>query len=58
MSGKFLIDTNIVIALFAEDASVQRHIAVAEEIFIPATVIGELFSEPLIRHIKKKTYLK
>jgi tRNA(fMet)-specific endonuclease VapC len=43
MSGKYLIDTNIVIALFAEDASVQRHIAAAEEIFIPVTVIGELF---------------
>jgi len=43
MSGKYLIDTNIVIALFAKDASVQRHIAAAEEIFIPVTVIGELF---------------
>ena len=43
MSGKYLLDTNIVIALFAEDPSVQKHIAKAEEIFIPATVIGELF---------------
>ena len=43
MSGKYLLDTNIVIALFAEDKSVQRRIATAEEIFIPATVIGELF---------------
>lgn len=31
MSGKYLLDTNIVIALFAEDASVQRHIVKAEE---------------------------
>ena len=43
MSGKYLLDTNIVIALFAEDASVQKHITNAREIFIPATVIGELF---------------
>jgi len=43
MSGRYLLDTNIVIALFARDAYVQRHIAEAEEIFIPATVIGELF---------------
>jgi predicted nucleic acid-binding protein len=27
MSGKYLLDTNIVIALFAEDPSVQKHIA-------------------------------
>ncbi len=43
MSGKYLLDTNIVIALFAEDFSVQKHIAKAREIFIPSTVIGELF---------------
>lgn len=43
MSGKYLLDTNIVIALFAEDPSVQKHIAKAGEIFIPSTVIGELF---------------
>jgi len=43
MSGKYLLDTNIVIAIFAEDPSVQKHIAMAREIFIPSTVIGELF---------------
>ena len=43
MSGKYLLDTNIVIALFAADDSVQKHIADAKEIFIPTTVIGELF---------------
>jgi len=43
MSGKYLLDTNIVIALFAADDSVQKHISAAKEIFIPATVIGELF---------------
>jgi predicted nucleic acid-binding protein len=40
MSGKYLLDTNIVIALFAEDLSVKKHIAKAGEIFIPAPVIG------------------
>lgn len=43
MSGKYILDTNIVIALFAADESVQKHIAAAKEIFVPATVIGELF---------------
>jgi len=43
MSGRYLLDTNIVIALFAEDLSIQKHIAKAREIFIPSPVIGELF---------------
>lgn len=43
MSGRYLLDTNIVIALFAEDISIQKNISKAREIFIPSTVIGELF---------------
>ncbi len=43
MSGKYLLDTNIIIALFADDPFVKKHVAKAEEIFIPAIVIGELF---------------
>jgi tRNA(fMet)-specific endonuclease VapC len=43
MSGKYLLDTNIVIALFAADLSVQQNIVKAKEIFIPSTVIGELY---------------
>ncbi len=33
MSGKYMLDTNIVIALIAEDPSVQKHIAKAEEVY-------------------------
>lgn len=43
MSGKYLLDTNIIIALFAGDPFVKKHIVKAGEIFIPAIVIGELF---------------
>ena len=43
MSGKVLLDTNIVIALFADDDSVKENLSKAEEIFIPNVVIGELF---------------
>ncbi len=43
MNGKYLFDTNIVIALFADDPDVTGRIAEAEDIFIPAVVIGELF---------------
>ncbi len=40
MSGRFLLDTNIVIAIFASDAAVQIRIADAAEVFVP--VVGEL----------------
>lgn len=43
MNGKFLLDTNIVIALFSGDASVSEKIALTSEIYLPAIVIGELY---------------
>ncbi|MDQ3249726.1 MAG: type II toxin-antitoxin system VapC family toxin [Chloroflexota bacterium] len=43
MSGKYLLDTGIVIALFANDRAVVEQIEDAEEIFIPSIVIGELY---------------
>lgn len=42
MSGKCLLDTNIVIALFADDAEVKGNLAQTEEVFVPSIVIGEL----------------
>jgi len=43
MNGKFLLDTNILIALFANDKAVKSHLAKAEEVFIPNIAVGELF---------------
>lgn len=43
MSGRFLLDTNVVIALFAGDAAVQQHLEQAEEVFVPSIVLGELY---------------
>ena len=43
MNGKFLLDTNIVIAIFANEVAVLQHIAQAEEVYIPVVVIGELY---------------
>lgn len=43
MSGKFLLDTNIVIGLFAGESIVKRHLEKAEEIFVPSIVLGELY---------------
>lgn len=43
MSGKFLLDTNIVIALWADDAAVKGHLATASEVFLPVITLGELY---------------
>ena len=43
MSGKYLLDTNIVIALFADEPILTDKIAKAEDISVPVVVIGELF---------------
>ena len=43
MTGRFLIDTNIVIALFANNSAVQQHLNNVLEVFIPAIVLGELY---------------
>jgi tRNA(fMet)-specific endonuclease VapC len=43
MNGKFCLDTNIVIALFAGNESVLAKLAQADQIFVPSTVLGELY---------------
>lgn len=43
MSGKYLLDTNIIIALFAAKASVIQHLQGTDEIFIPSVAVGELY---------------
>lgn len=43
MSGRFLLDTNIVIALWANDATVTAQLAAASEVFTPIIVLGELY---------------
>ena len=43
MRGKFLLDTHIIISLFAEDPIVQERLIRAEEVFVPCIAIGELY---------------
>jgi len=43
VSGNCLLDTNIVIALFAGEQSVLDHLKDANEVYIPSIVIGELY---------------
>ena len=54
MSGRYLLDTNIIIALFADEAPVKDSLAKAGEIFIPNVAIGELcFGARKSGHVKK-----
>lgn len=43
MSGNFLLDTNAAIAYIAHDAALMAIIEAADEVFVPAIVLGELF---------------
>lgn len=43
MNGKYLLDTNIVIALFGNDTNVQTKLGQASEVLIPSIVFGELY---------------
>lgn len=43
MSGKFALDTNIVIGIFAADSSILRKLKSEPQIFLPNIVLGELY---------------
>ncbi len=43
MNGSVLLDTNIVIALFANDQAVIQKLARTDEVFVSSIVLGELY---------------
>jgi tRNA(fMet)-specific endonuclease VapC len=43
MSGRCLLDTNIIIALFADEVGVREKLANSSEVFLPSIAIGELY---------------
>lgn len=43
MPGRFLLDTNAIIALFAGEAVIEQNLAQADEVFAPSIAIGELY---------------
>jgi tRNA(fMet)-specific endonuclease VapC len=43
LPGKYLLDTNIIIALFANDNAVINNLSKAKEIYIPSIALGELY---------------
>ena len=42
MSGRYLLDTNIVIALLADEAATKNNLAKADEVFVSSIALGEL----------------
>jgi len=54
MGGKLMLDTNIVISLFAGDESVEKLIGEAELIIVPAVVLGELYYGALNSRLKEQ----
>jgi tRNA(fMet)-specific endonuclease VapC len=42
-SGRFLLDTNIIIALLEGEEAVLSNLDIAREVFVPAVALGELF---------------
>jgi tRNA(fMet)-specific endonuclease VapC len=43
MTGRYLLDTNVIIALFANDSAVVTQVRAAAEVFVPSIVLGELY---------------
>jgi tRNA(fMet)-specific endonuclease VapC len=43
MTGRWLLDTNVIIALFGDETEVKEFLSAAEEVFIPSIAIGELY---------------
>jgi hypothetical protein len=46
MSGRFILDTNIVIAIFSGETSIKEHLLKADEVFISSTVLMSVFIIP------------
>ncbi len=42
MSGRFLLDSNIIIAFFADEAAVVERVESLPQVFVPVIVVGEL----------------
>lgn len=43
MSGRFLLDTNIIIALWANDEAITNQLVNASEVFVSSITLGELY---------------
>jgi tRNA(fMet)-specific endonuclease VapC len=58
VTGKYLLDTNVVIALFNGDEKITKWMAKTGEVLIPNIVIGELYYGSLKSKLKKDNIRK
>jgi tRNA(fMet)-specific endonuclease VapC len=42
MNGRYLLDTNVIVAFFAGDGGVKKGFVEADEVFLPGIAVGEL----------------
>ena len=42
-NGRYLLDTNIIIGMFAEDRAIQEKVQNTEKLFLASPVVGELY---------------
>lgn len=42
-NGRYLLDTNIIIGMFAEDRAIQAKVQNTEKLFLASPVVGELY---------------
>jgi len=54
MNGRRLLDTNIIIALFAGEDLVLRRLARQREVFVSSIVVGELYYGAFKSHHRKE----
>src|SRR2546423_9954059 len=43
MAGRLLLDSNAVIAIFANEDSIRPYLLAADEVLVPSIVLGELY---------------
>ncbi len=43
MNGRYLLDTNVIIALLTGEARIKKNLATVDEVFVPSVAIGELY---------------
>lgn len=42
MAGRFLLDSTVVVALLRSNPGIEQRLAAADEVYLPATALGEL----------------
>jgi tRNA(fMet)-specific endonuclease VapC len=43
MSGRYLLDTSVIIGLLADDVQIKDNLARADQVFVPSIAVGELY---------------